>query len=121
MPPSTSVLGSMRPVCLTEPSAVAPDATFNFSIRQYAAARLSEDDSHIRRYRARFCNGLGSDRILLALHTTLKCSNILISLSSIEHPVGFARGSDFVLPRTHQYRSSSDIKLRQIISFATGK
>ena len=49
-------------MCLTEPSAVAPDATFNFSIRQYEAARLSEDNSHIRRYRARFCNGLDSDR-----------------------------------------------------------
>ncbi len=49
-------------MCLTEPSAVAPDATFNFSIRQYEAARLSEDDSHIRRYRARFCNSLDSDR-----------------------------------------------------------
>jgi hypothetical protein len=41
---------------ITEPSAVAPDAKSNFSIRGLSMFRIiTKPDSNIRRYRARFC------------------------------------------------------------------
>ena len=83
----TLVVGQFRVrVFITEPSAVAPDAGINlypkFAAQVFSINSLLSDitqvDSRIRRYRARFCNDV-------SLHTQLSDGAFLLLFIKLTH------------------------------------